>query len=162
MSGPLTGVRTRIMEDNPQPIYMHCHAHQLNLALVDCCTSLSHASNFFSLLESLYVYMSSSLNYQKELKMKEVKLIKLSDTRWSCRHTSIKAVKTTFTAICASLQELCTHTGNRAIEARGLYHQIISFSFLLSLFLTSSSLSLENSVIYYSQNSLTMLQLLVV
>ena len=141
MSGSLTGVRTRILQDNPKAIYIHCHAHQLNLALVDCCRSLSHASEFFSLLESLYVYMSSSvphsvlLRKQKDLKVREIELVKLSDTRWSCRHASIKAVKTTITAIIAALEELSDHSGSRAIDARGLLHQIKSFYFLLSLIL---------------------------
>ena len=95
----------RILKDNPKAIYIHCHAHQLNLALVDSCRSLPFASDFFSLLESLYVLMSSSVPYnlflqkQKELKMREVALVKLCYTRWSCRHTSIKAVKNRLTAI---------------------------------------------------------------
>ncbi len=72
-SGCNTGVRSRITSVNPAAIYIHCHAHQLNLVLVDACKSLSHASDFFSLLESLYVYMSSSephsvfINKQKEI-----------------------------------------------------------------------------------------------
>uniref|UniRef100_A0A1X7V068 DUF4371 domain-containing protein n=1 Tax=Amphimedon queenslandica TaxID=400682 RepID=A0A1X7V068_AMPQE len=61
ISGSLTGVRTRILEDNPKAVYIHCHAHQLNLALVDCCHSLSFASDFLALLESLCVFMSSSV-----------------------------------------------------------------------------------------------------
>ena len=149
MSGPFTGVRSRILEDNPQSIYIHCHAHQLNLALVDCCRSLPHASNFFALLESLYVFMSSSvphsllLNKQKEMKIKEVKL---SDTRWSCRHTSIKAVKTIFAAILATLDEISDTTGTRAIEARGLLHQVQSFSFLLSLIICDKIFSITGNL----------------
>ena len=61
MSGCQTGVRARISEINPSAIYIHCHAHQLNLVLVDTCRKLPHASEFFSLLESLYV--SSPLLY---------------------------------------------------------------------------------------------------
>ena len=68
MSGTHTGVRTRIQQDNPRAVYIHCHAHQLNLALVDSCRTLSHASDFFSLLESLYVFMSSSVPHSILLK----------------------------------------------------------------------------------------------
>ena len=152
MSGSLTGVRTRILQDNPKAIYIHCHAHQLNLALVDCCHSLSHASNFFSLLESLYIYMSSSvphsvfLSKQKDLKMREIELVKLSDTRWSCRHASIEAVKTTITAIIAALEELSDDSGSRAIAARGLFYQIKSFSFLLSLILFERIFSITGNL----------------
>lgn len=70
MSGSLTGVQTRILQDHLRAIYIHCHAHQLNLALVDCCRSLSHASDFFALLESLYVFMSSSIPHSVLLRKK--------------------------------------------------------------------------------------------
>ena len=37
MSGAYSGVKTRILQDNPRATYIHCHAHQLKLALVDFC-----------------------------------------------------------------------------------------------------------------------------
>ena len=120
MSSVNTGVKTRIQQDNPRAIYIHCHAHQLNLALVDTCRTLPHASDFFSLLESL---MSSSvphsmlLKKQKDLKQNEIRLVKLSETRWSCRHTSIKAVKKTISAILATLEDISDESGSRAIES---------------------------------------------
>ena len=62
MSGTHSGVKSRIQQENPRAIYIYCHAHQLNLTLVDTCCSLSHASDFFSLLESLclYVFLSAT------------------------------------------------------------------------------------------------------
>ena len=151
ISGPFTGVRSRILEDNPQSIYIHCHAHQLNLALVDCCRSLPHASNFFASLESLYVFMSSSVPHslllnKQEMKIKELRLVKLSDTRWSCRDTSIKAVKAIFAAILATLDEISDTTGTRVIEARGLLHQVQSFSFLLSLIIFDKIFSITGNL----------------
>ena len=55
--------------------------------------------------------------------------------KWPCRHSSIKSVKSTITAIIATLEELSDDSGSGAIEARGLLHQIKSFSFILSLIL---------------------------
>ena len=94
MSGCNTGVRTRITDVNPAAVYIHCHAHQLNLVLVDSCKKLNHAFDFFSLLESVYVYISSSvphsvfINKQGELGLtfpskghQLIELKKLSDTR---------------------------------------------------------------------------------
>lgn len=46
MSGCQSGVQARVLEINPKAIYIHCHAHQLNLVLVDACRQLSHASEF--------------------------------------------------------------------------------------------------------------------
>uniref|UniRef100_A0A1X7V0P6 TTF-type domain-containing protein n=1 Tax=Amphimedon queenslandica TaxID=400682 RepID=A0A1X7V0P6_AMPQE len=152
MSGAYSGVKARIQQDNPRAIYIHCHAHQLNLALVDSCRSLSHASDFFSLIESLYVFISSSvphslfLTKQKELGQKEITLVKLSDTRWSCRHASIKAIKTTLPALLATLEDIADESGSRAIESRGLLHQAHSFPFILSLILFEKIFSVTGNL----------------
>lgn len=81
MSGCNTGVRKRVTDVNPKAVYIHCHAHQLNLVLVDSCKSLNHASEFFSLLQCLYNYISSSIPHalfvtkQQELGLKVVQLL---------------------------------------------------------------------------------------
>ena len=63
MSGCCSGVSARILEMNPKAVYIHVHccAHRLNLVLVDSCKSVAAASDFFSLLEALYVFISSSI-----------------------------------------------------------------------------------------------------
>ena len=50
------------MEFTPQAIYIHCFAHVLSLVLVDCAKNVTCASVqvFFALLESLYVFLSST------------------------------------------------------------------------------------------------------
>lgn len=35
MSGKRAGVATQILAENPKAIYIHCHAHSLNLAIQD-------------------------------------------------------------------------------------------------------------------------------
>ena len=60
MSGRCSGVQQRIREIVPQAVYVHCRAHCLNLVLVDCVKNNTQASEFFSLVQSLYVFMSSS------------------------------------------------------------------------------------------------------
>ena len=92
MSGHCAGVQHRVREVVPHAIYIHCHAHILNLVLVDCASNNSIASEFFSLVQSLYVFMSTSkahvvfLAQQKELHPdKQTKELKRpSDTRWAC------------------------------------------------------------------------------
>ena len=59
------------------------------------------------------------LTKQKELGLKEITLVKLSDTRWSCRHASIKAIKTTIAALLATLVDIADESGSRAIESQG-------------------------------------------
>ena len=123
MSGPYTGVQTRILQHNSRATYIHCHAHQLNLALLDSCRSLPPAYHFFSLLESLHVFISSSISQslfltkQKKLGLREITLLKLCNTRWSCRHTSIKAIKATTIAFLATLEDIADESASRAIES---------------------------------------------
>ena len=55
-----TGVQTRVREFAPYATYIHCYAHVLNFVLVDSVKSIKSASEFFTLLEALYVFVSSS------------------------------------------------------------------------------------------------------
>jgi len=62
MSGRCSGVQTRIRAIAPMAVYVHCYAHCLNLVLVYSTKSVPQASEFFALLEILYVFMSTSNN----------------------------------------------------------------------------------------------------
>lgn len=53
MSGRCNGVQQRIRVAAPYAAYIHCHAHVLNLVLVDCVKKNSYASDFFSLVQNL-------------------------------------------------------------------------------------------------------------
>ena len=164
MSGCNTGVRTKITDVNPAAVYVHCHAHQLNLVLVDSCKQLNHAFDFFSLLESLYVFISSSVPHfvfmskQKELGFKrEVQLKQLSDMRWSCRYTSIIAVMSTLNALISTLEQI-GDSNERSIAARGLLHQVRAFHFFCHLScLKKSSALLIIFPIRYKQSRIVML-----
>ena len=59
MSGQYSGVQRRIRELAPHTIYIHCYTHTLNLVLVDSLkiVPLPYATEFFALLESLYVFV---------------------------------------------------------------------------------------------------------
>lgn len=54
-------------------------------------------------------------------------------------------MKNTITAIIAALEGLADDTGSRAIDARGLLHQVKSFSFLLSLILLERIFSITGN-----------------
>ena len=63
MSGRCTGVQQKIWEVVPHAVYVHCYAHCLNLVLVDSAKIASVASNFFALMELLYVFLSRSVTH---------------------------------------------------------------------------------------------------
>ena len=60
MSGHCSGVQQRIKQVAPYAAYVHCQAHTLNLVLVDCAKNNPFAYESFALVESLYVFMSTS------------------------------------------------------------------------------------------------------
>ena len=145
-------VSARVLEENTRANAI-THAHQLNLALVDTCKNLPDASDFFSLLESLYVFMSSSIPHslfikkQKKLGFtREIRFVKLSDTRWSCRHISKKAIKSTISVVLETLQEISEESGSRAVDSRGLLSQVKTFQFFLSLILYEKIFSITKKL----------------
>lgn len=107
MSGASNGVQARIRAIVPQAVYVHCHAHILNLVLVDCMKSNADAFEFFSLVQCLYVFISTSkahaifLEKQAELHPKKQprQLQRLSDTRWACRYLALDAIAHTFDSL---------------------------------------------------------------
>ena len=52
------GVQQKICEVVPHAAYVHCYAHCLNLVLVDSTKNVSEASDIFSLMETLYIFLS--------------------------------------------------------------------------------------------------------
>ena len=141
MSGSISGVQARIREIAPRALYVHCNAHCLNLVLVDSIKAVRDASEFFSLLETLYVFLSSAkchavfLEKQKDLyPNKQVRqLQRLSETRtWACRQGAITPICYTLDAVVMTLQDVVDgNDGERAAQARGLLLQVKYFRFLL-------------------------------
>ena len=90
MSGKHSGVQARIREQAKFAFYIHCSAHSLNLVLVDVVKSVPKTEEFFSLLQSLYIFTSASyvhlkwLSIQREMYGRTRELQRLSDTRWAC------------------------------------------------------------------------------
>ena len=144
MSGKCSGVQQRIREVAPEATYVHCYAHCLNLALVDSTKHVSDAADFFALMETLYVFISSAKVHAVYTHQQSVlhpskpihQLQRLSDTRWACRYFAVEAVCTTYDAILATLQTIVDGDDRtKAIEATGILSQVRSFKFLIALVL---------------------------
>lgn len=90
-------------------------------------------------MEGLYVFFSASIAHdvfidkQKQLYpyKQPLELQKLSDTKWVCQFAAVNAICCTYDSVLEEIAE--SSVVNKAIEARGLYSQIKSFSFLVSL-----------------------------
>ena len=150
MSGTCTGVQKRVTEFSPNAVYIHCYTHVLNLVLVDSVKSVLSASEFFILLEAFYVFVSTSKVHvifkEKQLLIhpgkQPVELQQLSDTRWVCRYAAVNAICCSYDSLLLTIEEVAKSSDARkAIEARGLLHQIKTFSFIVSLVIFDRILS---------------------
>lgn len=69
-SGKQNGVAQSVQKVAIYAFYVHCHAHRLNLVIVDTMKSITYAAEFFALLEKLYVFLSRSYVHQRYKKTK--------------------------------------------------------------------------------------------
>uniref|UniRef100_A0A1X7V699 TTF-type domain-containing protein n=1 Tax=Amphimedon queenslandica TaxID=400682 RepID=A0A1X7V699_AMPQE len=60
MSGHYAGVQAMICKENSKAIYMHCHAHILNLVLVESCNKNNFTCNFFGDIQSVYTFINGN------------------------------------------------------------------------------------------------------
>ncbi|XP_066975444.1 zinc finger MYM-type protein 1-like [Macrobrachium rosenbergii] len=142
MSGTNSGVQRLFREEAaPEATYIHCYNHRLNLVIVDVVKSVKIADQFFGLLESIYVFMSSAVLHelflQKQNKLfpdkQPQKIKKLSDTRCACQYAACKVMLLKLPAIFQTLEEVANkHSGKRATDAAGLLNAV-NFSFIISL-----------------------------
>ena len=71
-----------------------------------------------------------------------VELQQLSDTRWVCRYAAVNAICCSYDSLLLTIEEVAKSSDARkAIEARGLLHQIKTFSFIVSLMIFDQILS---------------------
>ena len=87
MSGEHTGVQSRIKNIVDHCIFVHCHAHRLNLVLVSTARKICSCDNFFGVLQLLHSFFSVSakrhhqyIQTQKEDGEKPLEIPGLSDT----------------------------------------------------------------------------------
>lgn len=59
MSGPYKGLQSRIQKQNEKALYVHCHAHCLNLVLVESTKSSIHFVSFLTIVEKLYTFIAN-------------------------------------------------------------------------------------------------------
>ena len=83
MAGETSGVQERVLQRNPLALFVHCCAHNLNLALVDCCTECTEVVSFFGILQTIYTFFTPSLVRLDiaEKKCEELNLGKISFKR---------------------------------------------------------------------------------
>lgn len=139
MRGTYNGVQARIRELNPLAFYVHCHAHILNLCLIDVTKQVACVRNIFGTLQSLYdfikasskrneIYENMCLNSSKVNGPKSLK--KLCETRWYCCTDALKAVYLNFSEIFETLEHIYENDIVSGGEAKSLMNNILNFEFI--------------------------------
>lgn len=120
MRGKHSGVQARILELNSRAFYVPCNAHTLNLVLNDSANCCLEAVSFFSLIQAIYNFFSSSthrcdilIKYLPGLTVKP-----LSATRWESRVDAVKAIRFQLNEICDALSDIVED--NTLINASGV------------------------------------------
>lgn len=63
MSGCNNGVQEKFRQEVPHAVYIHCHAHRLNLVLVDCVHNVKPVAECFATVQLLYNFFSGSVTH---------------------------------------------------------------------------------------------------
>ena len=159
MSGHVRGVQTLIRDQfqNPCP-YVHCHAHRLNLVLVDLAKNVDGVAEFFGLLEAIYAFQAVStirnkvfLDAQTEKENNETDRVlaipQQSDTRWVCKYVGVQYFKKQFACVVQALVKLSQSVNKKeAAEARGLLMQFKSFDIIFFLHVFADLLSVTQQL----------------
>uniref|UniRef100_A0A1B6KEB1 Uncharacterized protein n=1 Tax=Graphocephala atropunctata TaxID=36148 RepID=A0A1B6KEB1_9HEMI len=163
MSGRCNGLQSiiREMANNPCP-YVHCHAHRLNLVLVDVAKNVKMVGGTMGLLEAIYAFQSCSMlrnelfNFYKETSTgnKVITVPQHSDTRWVAKYKGVQFFKDQLACVINALQK-CGQSSKpkEAAEARGLLIQIKSFDVAFTLVSLEGILQIVNILSKQLQSS---------
>jgi hypothetical protein len=161
MAGKFNGCQAHITAENPKAIYVWCHAHRLNLVVVETSKQSLIIRNFFGLLERLFTFFSSPkkvnifIRFQEQLYPSQpvMRLQHLSDTRWISRLASLRVIIKRMDALLASLSALCDDLDSSTCwEAKTLLENV-NFEFILALNMMSAILEQTGVVSKYLQQA---------
>jgi len=140
MKGKNSGVQKRILDLNPRAFFVPCSAHSLNLVVNDAVSSCSQAVDFFSIVQEMYNFFSSSVHRWAVLvaHVSNLTLKPLSETRWESRIDAVTPLRYQAGEIYDALFELSTDNRSDAFcknKALGLAEKMKSFKFVSCLVL---------------------------
>jgi len=116
MSGRCQGVQVHVREQCKSPsLYVHYHAHRLNLVLVSACNNNRSVVNALGLMEGIYSFVRASTvrhdlftQCQRDEGNPVLSLPQQRDTRWVCKHKAVIVFKSRFTSIRTPLSHLAS------------------------------------------------------
>ncbi|KAJ1690216.1 hypothetical protein LUZ63_014371 [Rhynchospora breviuscula] len=169
MRGEWNGLQALILKERPYAYYVHCMAHQLQLALIAASREVFKVHNFFQDAIFIINVVSSSpkrndelLATQAEALVREVELGDLEsgrglnqigslqrpgDTRWSSHYKSICSLAKMFGATVSVLRSLASDRSLSVYargDASGCLTKLLSFDFVFILHLMIEILAITD------------------
>ncbi|CAM8942367.1 unnamed protein product [Rhodiola kirilowii] len=169
MRGRFGGLRTLIQDENSSAYYVHCFAHQLQLALVACSKAHRDVFSFFGKVSMVVNFIKSSNKRQELLRGKqainfsslieegliqigrglnqESSIARAGDTRWGSHFRTLTSLMTLFGAVVGVLEEVENDTSTeKSGEAKFLLDVLQSFDFIFMLYLMVEILGITNGL----------------
>ncbi|CAL8169904.1 unnamed protein product [Prunus armeniaca] len=169
MRGELNGLKTNILREQPCAYYVHCFAHQIQLALIAVAKKNIDIASFFTTTNSVVNHVGASCKRRDALRAQlqeelviafendclitgrglhqETSLKRAGDTRWSPHYGTIISIISMFSSVIHVLQMIIDDNPNdSAGEANKIQREMLTFQFLFHLFLMKAILGLTNDV----------------
>ena len=170
MQGKFNGLKSLILKDNPCAFYVHCFAHQLQLALVGTVRIHQKISMFFSQLNTITSVVAGSCKRQDLLRDKqtteviegicsgqmssgkglnqELTLKRAGDTRWGSYYTTLLSLIRLFNPAISVLEHIVEHTDDH--DLRGNAELMLStmnkFDFIFLLHLMKNIMGISDGL----------------
>ncbi|KAH9751762.1 TTF-type domain-containing protein [Citrus sinensis] len=148
VQGAWNGLQALFLKDCPYAYYIHCFAHQLQLALVAASNDVPDVWLFFSALGSIVNVLTSSAKQFSELKsVWEAEIIDLiASGEWSSHFCSVSRLLDLFSVVRKVLGKLVKCGPNNSIcgEAKGACESMTSFKFVFILHLLNKVLGVSD------------------
>lgn len=157
MSSSISGVQARIRSVSPLAFYTHCQSHQLNLCVVKACSipQIRNASGVISEISKFFNYSPKRQHFFEHIIQIEspnetkTKLKDLCRTRWVQRIDSYTVFYDLYPCIIKTMEAISLAGGTSEwswdsetlTKARGFLHQLLSFQFLITFYVTMTVLS---------------------
>lgn len=139
-SGKHNGVQSLLKKNSPYALFVHCHCHPLQLACAQAANNTEGIKHVYTTLTTLWKYFHYTRKrteclkeVQRVLDLPELKIIKPSDTRWLAHERCVKAVKGSYSAIVAALDNIYEETHEP--EALGISKALCKKSTIAAIFL---------------------------
>lgn len=165
------GVQAKIRTENLLAFYIHCHAHILNLCLVDLAKQVPYVRNTFGTLKALHSFISASSKRHEIFEQLWIKLgnkigpktlKSLSDTRWSCRLDALNSILSNFTVILKTLENISEKDSINGSDASSLLFSISNFEFVFCVIFLNNETNILSKYLqspninYASVNTMTL------